>query len=335
MNHVFKLYNQLNKKILIESIVMKIKFSTMKRIFVILFYICHNKKMAIIFLFFISCASSDIFVRLGTDFTKYNRVAVLPFQDFFKLPGSGNEVADVLSFALLETGFNVIDRSQTETLLREQGAYGQSGILDASTIPKIGKILGVQAIITGVVSDYSTGIVFLDKEKEVPMGYSNVALTIKMLDVETSQVVWAGTCKGSTPFMQGQLMMATKKAFRNVISQLPLQKGRPNQMNIQNVNAGDISIIKQKNQKLEQSITKVVKIKNQIAVINLGSFHGIKLNQIFKIVRTMEISTEEIKIDIGEAKVIKVLEKKSAIQLFPKSGFKVEIGDEIIIETKK
>ena len=196
------------------------------------FYKYKNNKLVIslfwvIISLLLSCASSDIFIRPGTVFSKYNRVAVFPFQDFFKAPGSGNQVADLFSFALLESGFDVIDRAQTETILREQGAYGQSGILDPATIPKVGKIMGVQAIITGSVSDYSTGVIYM--KDGTAMGYSNVKMTIKMSDVETAQIVWAGSCEGSTPLLQGQLLMAAKKAIRNVVSKLHYKKMRSRQ----------------------------------------------------------------------------------------------------------
>ena len=277
----------------------------------------------VLFSLLFACATSDVFVRPGTDFSKYSRVAVLPFQDHPKNPGSGIEVADVLSFALLQAGFDVIDRSQTEVVLREQGVYGQSGMVDPETAPQVGRMLGVQAFITGSVNNYWAGIA---KTSDGTYAYSGsrVILTVKMLDVETAQVVWAGTCEGSIPFVTDKTA-ATKKAIRKAMSNLPLQKGSV----VGNTTSASLNSANKADGRIKGQVTT---IKKDLGAINIGSSAGVKVGQEFKIMRIIGEGADAITIDVGTAKVLKIIENKSAVRFYPKSGFQIELGDIVVLQ---
>ena len=106
----------------------------------------------------LGCAASEEYVRSGTDFQIYERVAVLPLADFPTHPGSGIQVADLLSFEFLKHGIAVVDRSQTQMILAEQD-FGVLGIIDSSTAPNVGRLLGVRGFITGSINEWSSTIV--------------------------------------------------------------------------------------------------------------------------------------------------------------------------------
>lgn len=88
-------------------------------------------------LLFGGCATSKDFVRPGTSFNKYQRIAVLPLVDFPGHPQSGVQVADIISMRMLTTGVTILDRSQTSQLLSEQ-KLGTTGLIAEETAPKIG-----------------------------------------------------------------------------------------------------------------------------------------------------------------------------------------------------
>jgi TolB-like protein len=74
--------------------------------------------------------------------------------------------------ALKKTGaFEVFDRTSLGEILKEH-ELGMSGLLDKEKIVKIGKISGVQALVTGSVS----------KSK-------NVTLIAKLIDTETAKII--------------------------------------------------------------------------------------------------------------------------------------------------
>ncbi len=162
----------------------------------------------------LGCASSEEFIRPGTDFQKFRRVAVLPLADFPTHPGSGNQVADLLSFTFLKHGIVVIDRSQTQKLLAEQD-WGMLGVIDASTAPNVGKLLGVKCIITGSINEWSSTIVNIQMVQGADPAYmpiSAAGFSLKLIDCETGEIVWASSARGSTTGNEMQAVAAQKAA---------------------------------------------------------------------------------------------------------------------------
>lgn len=67
----------------------------------------------------------------------------------------GSAAADELTTQLVTSGkFTVIERAQLGAILAEQN-LGQSGAVTASTAAKMGKLLGVQFILTGSITQFS------------------------------------------------------------------------------------------------------------------------------------------------------------------------------------
>jgi hypothetical protein len=150
--------------------------------------------LASLYINILGCASSSEFVSSGINLKKYERVAVLPFVDYPLRLGSGMLVADMVTTKLHSSGFNVIDRMQTSRALQEQG-FGQSGAVDETSAPVVGRILGVQAFLTGSVNKYET--IYQEDRRYSFLDGSIVNLTLKLIDSETSQIVWSGTAEGT------------------------------------------------------------------------------------------------------------------------------------------
>ncbi len=87
------------------------------------------------------------------------RIAVLSFQNnsTFTYWGDnlGGAAADELTTQLVKSGaFTVVERSQVNAILEEQH-FGLSGAVDAATAAEVGKILGVQAVLFGSITQFS------------------------------------------------------------------------------------------------------------------------------------------------------------------------------------
>jgi len=163
---------------------------------------------------FICCASSTEYVKPGVDFNKYNRIAVLPLIDYSTHPGSGAQVSDILALSLLKHGIDVIDRSQTTNILNEQN-LGLYGIVDASTAPNVGKLLGVRCIITGSINEWSSTIVNIQMVQGADPAYmpiSAAGFSLKLIDCETGEIIWASSARGSTTGNEMQAVAAQKSA---------------------------------------------------------------------------------------------------------------------------
>jgi TolB-like protein len=172
----------------------------------------------ITFSIFLSCASSEVYVRKDIDYTKYHRIAVFPLADYPTKPGSGIQFADLLSAQLINSNYNIIDRSQTMLLLQEQ-SLGLTGIIDEKTAPSIGKLLGVQAILTGSINEYqciAANIQAVQGAQPAYMPVSKAGLSLKLIDCETGAIVWAGTARGSE-IGQNAEISAAQKAIKNVL----------------------------------------------------------------------------------------------------------------------
>ena len=164
------------------------------------------------------CATSEEFVRPDTNFTKYKRVAVLPLVDYPAFPGSGVQVADIISMKLLSSKLTILDRIQTSQILNEQ-SIGMSGIIDNNTAPEVGKILGVQALLTGSINEYGTTTVdiqVVQGGKPAPMDISAAGITLKLIDCETGQIIWAGSARG-TKVGNHVEAIAASKAVENLL----------------------------------------------------------------------------------------------------------------------
>ena len=101
--------------------------------------------------------------------------------DFTDLQGNVTELGRFLARSFLAlagagTGFEVVDRIHLKSIIMEH-KLSATGMIDPTTARKLGKIAGVQALITGTVT---------------PFG-DNVRITVKILDTETAKIIGAST----------------------------------------------------------------------------------------------------------------------------------------------
>lgn len=103
------------------------------------------------------------------------RVAVSRFEDRSGTGYNhlGEGVADMLVTALVKSNkFSVLERQELEKVLEEQ-KLGESGLVTAETAPKLGKLLGVELLVVGSVSEFGT------KESKVSGGLSFISGGVK------------------------------------------------------------------------------------------------------------------------------------------------------------
>ena len=87
------------------------------------------------------------------------RVAVFTFENVGMVDSTmkwGETISEMLTTALINTNrFKVIERAQLSKVLQEQ-ALGQSGALDAETAVVVGKIMGLDAVVVGSLSQLAS-----------------------------------------------------------------------------------------------------------------------------------------------------------------------------------
>jgi curli biogenesis system outer membrane secretion channel CsgG len=114
------------------------------------------------------CVTPNIAIRQNFDFSKIRRVALVNFRDYPDQSDSGHVVAGAFEQALLKANYDVVERQQVDQILQEH-TFSASGVVDPKTAKTLGKMLGVDALVMGSITDFSpakSDMVLTDVEEE-------------------------------------------------------------------------------------------------------------------------------------------------------------------------
>ncbi len=247
-----------------------------------------------------------ILMFLTTAWAK-DRVAVMDFENKSQYGGwrLGRGASDILTTELVKTGkFNVMERERLAAIIKEQnlGAYGR---IDPSTATRIGKIIGVEYIITGAVTEYGQSQaggggrgVNIGKK-----GY-HATVDIRMINATTGQIIFADSSShskssyyvrvfgigGGERFNEKKATEVMRVAIKNLVGKItsaPIKSG------------GSKSVTK------SISKTLIADVDGNIITLNKGKNAGFKTGQKVTISRKGKV----IK-DPQTGKVLKVKYKK-------------------------
>lgn len=175
------------------------------------------------------------------------RVAVMNFENNSTWAWWGDNLgaaaADELVTQLVKTGkFTVIERAQLNSILAEQN-LGASGAVTQATAAKIGKLLGVQLIMTGSITQFSI------QRTSVGIGqfgvggsYSNAEskMDVRLISTETGEILGVAEGQGNKrmgggffrgvgaerTFDQGAAQEALRPAVENVVRAVAAQSDK-------------------------------------------------------------------------------------------------------------
>ena len=100
---------------------------------------------------------------------------------------SGELVADAAGQVALQLGYDLIDRKQLGLLMRESD-LSEADLLKPGTGAKVGKTLGIQAVIVGSVNEFN--------HWSAPPAWGNlISFTARMVRLDTGQVMWSVQCE--------------------------------------------------------------------------------------------------------------------------------------------
>jgi len=291
------------------------------------------------------------FPALGAE--KLYKIAVLPFDD-----GSiqdrwwhgnwdvGKGIADEFITEFLNTKkFRLIEREQIDKVIQEQN-FGQSGRVDAKTAATIGKILGVDFLVMGRVTEFSfksTEVGGISLKKGVGLGLkntkANVAIDARLVDASTAEIIasvtgkgnkstsnvkvaynWEAIAFGSDEFRKTDLGKATREAVASAAQQLA-----------QKAYGSD---------RVPSKLNGVVAYASgNRVIINIGSSSGVKQDMVFVVSKVLEVvkdpTTGEVIDEVTEAlaeiKVTEVKDKSATCTVLKKlSGdYAVAVGDKV------
>jgi curli biogenesis system outer membrane secretion channel CsgG len=150
----------------------------------------------------------------------------------------GRAAADELATQLVQTGkFTVIERAQLDAILQEQN-LGASGAVTSATAAKVGKLLGVQLLLTGSITAFSIKRTSLGM-RGIGGSYSNAESKVdaRLVNTETGEVMIVAVGQGNKrmgggyfkgvsaeqTFDQGAAQEALRPAVEQVVVKLSEQ----------------------------------------------------------------------------------------------------------------
>jgi len=220
---------------------------------------------------------------------KKPRIAVLPFDSSHISSShaslSTSVVNGMFETQLVKTGkFIVIERKRIEEVLKEQG-LGLSGAVDASTAVKVGKILGVELILTGDITQLGVresggGSSMFGGSKRTLEG----ALDVRLISTETAQIVFAEVAQNQDSSFKIRAFgvgggvdfdeTAIDKVFRPAVTELA------------NKMAGEAANIVSTQRGGGGLVAKIANVVGASIYINKGAGEGVKVGDVFEIFRT-------------------------------------------------
>src|SRR5258708_6570710 len=127
------------------------------------------------------------------------RIGVVDFQNKTTYGANrlGTSASDILITELAKSNrFIVVERDKLDKLMEEH-KLGMTGAIDPNTAAKMGKILGLNAIVTGAISQFgeeTEGSEYLITQSKSQVVKCTV--DIRVVDVETGQVLYADSGAG-------------------------------------------------------------------------------------------------------------------------------------------
>jgi curli biogenesis system outer membrane secretion channel CsgG len=158
------------------------------------------------------------------------RVGVVDFANKTKYGEArlGSSASDILITELSKSGkFILVERDKMNTLLGEQ-KLGMSGAIDSTTAARVGRILGLNAIVTGAISEFGStteGSEYLLAQSKRQVVKATV--DIRVVDAETGQILYADSGSGlGVKKSGGVLGLGTRQGYLNAgnDSNLPVGK---------------------------------------------------------------------------------------------------------------
>ncbi len=271
----------------------------------------------------------------------------------------GRGISDLLVDELVRDGtFSIIERNRLNTVLAEQD-FSTSQRADAATAAKVGRVLGVNAIIVGSITQFgteekSTGVGgalgrwsgFGGGKVGTSKGKAKVGINARLIDVNTGEIlaVAAGTGEsarsglllggfggGRGGFGAAEIDMSSSD-FRETIL------GEAVSAAVTNL-ATEVHGAEPKIPRVLREIRGLVAdVEGTLVILNVGRGDGVQVGDTFsvhQVIRSVKDPAtgevlREITREVGRLRVDEVDERSAVGTLL--SGTGIEIGDPVVLE---
>lgn len=143
------------------------------------------------------------YMRENVSLAHIERIAVLPFEGSANAP----RIREFTMTQVLSTGmFDVVDKGRVDSFLAQE-AITPGMPLDAPTLRRLGQIVNVQAFMLGSVEQVT--------EARGSAQFSEITMTLRLIDAETGTLLWQASGLGSGYSLADRLFgMSPKDNFQ-------------------------------------------------------------------------------------------------------------------------
>lgn len=143
--------------------------------------VCVCILLAILFVGGCASGKGESYALAGFNFAELDKVAILEVTGAVRGETVKNQIGTFFEMELMKRGYSPIERSQVQTLLKEQ-EFQASDITSNTGAAQAGRVLNVPAVM----------LINIPKYKE------EMSMTAKMVNVEDARILWIGNGSGST-----------------------------------------------------------------------------------------------------------------------------------------
>jgi curli biogenesis system outer membrane secretion channel CsgG len=242
----------------------------------------------------------------------------------------GTSASDILTTELFKTGaFIMIERDRLKQVLGEQ-ALGQTGAVSAETAAQAGKVLGLNALVTGSISQFgvSTGGADYGVYKQ-KVQTAKCAVDVRVVDASTGQLLFADSGKGEFERKAQEVLgLGTRAGYDETLGQEALRSAITKFMDN----------LVQKLQSVEWS-GAVAMVSGTDIYINAGREVGLNPGDVL-MVQTLgqEIIDPQTKVVLGRTRgsvkaelLVTEIDEKFTISKI-RSGMGIQVGDMVRIK---
>ncbi len=242
----------------------------------------------------------------------------------------GTSASDILTTELFKTGaFILVERAQLKQVLGEQ-SLGQTGVVNPETAAQAGKVLGLNALVTGSISQFgvSTGGADYGVYKQ-KVQTAKCAVDVRVVDAASGQLLFADSGKGEFERKAQEVLgMGSRAGYDETLGQEALRSAITKFMDN----------LVQKLQSVEWS-GAVAMVSGTDVYINAGRDVGLNPGDVL-MVQTLgqEIIDPQTKILLGRTRgavkaelMVTEIEERFTIAKI-RSGMGIQIGDMVRIK---
>jgi curli biogenesis system outer membrane secretion channel CsgG len=242
----------------------------------------------------------------------------------------GEAAADELTTQLVKTGeFTVVERARFDAIVAEQHA-GMSGAIDPATAARVGKILGVQAVVLGSITKFTV------EQRSGGFGPLSASYTeaesmldLRVVDTNTAEVLVVAEGGGKTRFGGA--------AYRDINLQQTFQQGAAQEALRPSVEKAIAALVQQKAKiaVAAPAAAQVVGVREGAIYIDRGENVGLKVGQRLEVLRVVDVIKDasgnvldEVTEKVAVLEITRVLSQSaicSVVEGSPKEGDRVRL----------